>query len=54
MQGFVGLYFLTSLVKSYLQITHHPTLDRLLPAWVHWTHHGYGFCNMARNTDVSH
>jgi hypothetical protein len=40
--------------KSYLQITHHPTLNGLLLVRAHWTHHGYEFCNMEWIADVNH
>lgn len=43
----MNLGFNNIFVSSYfLQITRHPTLGRLLPIRVLWTHHDYGFCNI--------
>lgn len=46
-----GKQFVDRLYRRYsreinLQITQNPTLSKLLLVWAHWTHHGYGFCNM--------
>lgn len=48
------LFLETSSHASNLQITRHPTLGPLLVAWVHWTHYGYGFCNMEETADTNH